>query len=89
MIFVDLSPVTNGPRIWFDEKEVTGRCFSLELLPGAQARVHLFAEPMVIDSCSVDTGFGMGRIESEVRKQVYTDFYTIKKCLNCGVKGKK
>lgn len=66
-----------------DTEEVTTRCFSLELLPGGQARVRLFAEPHVVEKRSVDSGFGMGITEAELRKQVHTDSYTVLGCPDC------
>lgn len=86
MILLDfISPVHRGPRVWINTVEVTTRCFSLELLPHGQACVHLFAEPKMIDERSVDTGFGMGVIEGELRKQIHTDEYTVLGCPDCFV----
>jgi hypothetical protein len=39
----------------------------------------------VIDERSVDTGFGMGIIEGELRKQIHTDEYTVLGCPDCYV----
>ena len=84
MILLDfIRPVNSGPRAWIDTNEVTNRCLSVELLPRAKARLHLIAEPTELVKKHVDSGFGMGVEEAEVRKQIHSDDYTVLGCPGC------
>jgi hypothetical protein len=78
-----IRPVNSGPRVWIDTNEVTDRCLSVELLPGAIACLHLIAEPMEVVKKHVDSGFGMGVEETELRKQVHSGDYTVLGCPGC------
>lgn len=73
-----------GPRVWVGAEEVTNRCHQLDILPGRQAVLHLFVVPHVLDTQYVDSGFGMGVPESELRKQFIKDEYMVIACQDCG-----
>jgi hypothetical protein len=84
MISIDfISPLSSGPRVWIDTKEVTNQCISLELLPAARARVRLIVVPHVVDYRSEDSGFGIGIREGSLRKQVHEDSYIVLSCPDC------
>jgi len=73
-----------GPRVWVGAEEVTTRCYQLEILPNRQVIVRLFVVPHVVDTQYVDSGFGMGVPESELRKQFVQDEYIVIACQDCG-----
>jgi hypothetical protein len=50
-----------GPRVWFDNTEITDQCLSLEMFPGQMAHAHICAG---VDSLGI-------------RKQVIIDHYEV------------
>lgn len=83
MIFLDFSLGHHGPRVWNDTEELTNRCWKVDILPDGWVSVHLYAEPKVVDTVYVDSGFGMGVPESELRKQIISGQYMVISCSSC------